>query len=119
MTYFQTVVPITLQLLLTFPLAQTPRQGAKHAAISVTVDPPEATVHVGQTQNFTAIVKGTRSTGTRWTVQEQDGGRVTEGGIYTTPRTMGIYHVFATSTESPRTKAVAKVTVVTEYDTKP
>ena len=86
-------------------------------AISITVDPPEATVHVGQEQRFEAVVKGRYSTGIRWAVAEQNGGRITEEGIYLAPRRVGPYHVIATSEESPGTKAVAKVTVVTEYDT--
>jgi chitinase len=74
-------------------------------------------VHVGQEQRFEAVVKGSHSTGIRWAVAEQNGGRITEEGIYPAPRRVGLYHVIATSEESPGAKAVAKVTVVTEYDT--
>lgn len=118
-SHFQTIVKIALLLPLALPLAPAPCQSVKQAAISVTVDPPEATVHVGQMQRFTAVVKGTDSVGIRWGVEEQDGGRITEDGVYTAPRNMGIYHVVASSKANPRTRAVAKVTVVTEYDTEP
>src|SRR5580700_7804754 len=118
MRRFQTV--LTVALLLPFsavPFAPTPRQSAKQNSASVTINPREATVHVGQTQTFEAVVKGTQSTGIRWAVAERNGGRITEDGVYTAPRHVGLYHVIATSEESPGAKASAKVTVVTEYDT--
>jgi hypothetical protein len=53
----------------------------------VTINPPEAPVHVRQTQTFEAVVKGTHSTGIRWAaVEERNGGRITEDGIYTASR---------------------------------
>lgn len=114
---FQTV--LTVALLLPFssvPFVATPRQSVKQDPASVTINPPEATVHVGQTQTFEAVVKGTHSTGIQWAVEERNGGRITEDGIYTAPRHLGLYHVIAASEENPAAKAVAKVTVVTEYD---
>ena len=117
MSHFQTV--LTVALLLPFsavPFAPTPRQSVKHDSASVTINPHEATVHVGQTQTFEAVVKGTHSTGIRWAVEERNGGRITEDGIYTAPRHLGLYHVVATSEENPTARAFAKVTVVTEYD---
>jgi hypothetical protein len=118
MSHFQTVLTVALLLpFSTLPFAPTPRQSGKQDSVSVTINPPEATVHVGQTQTFEAVVKGTHSTGIRWTVEERNGGRMTEDGIYTAPRHVGLYHVVATSEENPAAKAVAKVTVVTEYDT--
>src|SRR5678816_1837244 len=114
---FQTV--LTVALLLPFSpvtFAQTPQQGAEQGSASVTINPPEATVHVGQTQTFEGVVKGTRSTGIRWAVAERNGGRITEDGIYTAPRHVGLYHVVATSEENPGARAFAKVTVVTESD---
>jgi hypothetical protein len=117
MSHFQIV--LTIALLSPFPtisFVPTPRQGVKQDSASVTINPPEATVHVGQTQTFEAVVRGTESTGIRWAVAERNGGRITEDGIYTAPRHVGLYHVVATSEENPAAKAVAKVTVVTEYD---
>ena len=118
MSHFQTALTVALLLpFFTLPFTPTPRQSGKQNSVSVTINPPEATVHVGQTQTFEAVVKGTQSTGIRWTVEERYGGRITEDGIYTAPRHLGLYHVVATSEENPAAKAVAKVTVVTEYDT--
>jgi hypothetical protein len=117
MSLFQTVLTVTLLLpSSTVPLAATPRQSVKQDSASVTINPSEATVHVGQTQTFEAVVKGTHSTGIRWAVEERNGGHITEDGIYTAPRHLGLYHVTATSEENPAAIAVAKVTVVTEYD---
>ena len=118
MSLFQTVLTVALLLpFYTVLFAPTPPQSVRQVASSVTINPPEATVHVGQTQTFEAVVKGTRSTGIRWAVAERNGGRITEDGIYTAPRHVGLYHVVATSEESPDARAFAKVTVVTEYDT--
>jgi hypothetical protein len=117
MSLFQTLLTVALLLpFSTVPFATTPRQSVKQDSASVTINPPEATVHVGQTQTFEAVVKGTRSTGIRWAVAEPNGGRITEDGIYTAPRHMGLYHVVATSEENPAARAFAKVTVVTESD---
>lgn len=99
------------------PFASTARQSVKRDSASVTINPTEATIHVGEKQTFEAVVKGTQSGGVRWSVQERNGGHITEDGIYTAPRHLGLYHVVATSEENPAARAVAKVTVVTEYDT--
>ena len=116
-SYFSTVLTVALVLPLSAVcFAPTPRQSVNRGSASVTIKPPEATVHVGQTQTFEAIVEGTHSTGVRWAVQERDGGHITEDGIYTAPRHIGLYHVVATSDGNPAAKAVAKVTVVMEYD---
>lgn len=117
MSLFQTVLSVAVLLPISIvPFAPTPRQIAKQDSAFVTINPREATVHVGETQTFEAVVKGTQSTRIRWTVEERNGGRITEDGIYTAPRHVGLYHVVATSEENPAAKAVAKVTVVTEYD---
>jgi predicted secreted protein len=91
-------------------------QGVKQAPISVAVNPPEATVHVGDKQTFTAVVKGTESAGVRWSVEEKNGGQISEAGVYTAPGAPGIYHVLAISKASPGTRSVTKVTVVREAD---
>ncbi len=118
LSQFHVVLTVALLLPLSaVPFAVTSRQSVNRDSASVTINPPEATVHVGQTQTFEAVVKGTHSTGIRWAVEERNGGRITEDGIYTAPRHVGLYHVVATSEENSAAKAVAKVTVVTEYDT--
>jgi len=110
---------LTIALLLQcfpFTLAQSPQLGVKQSPASVAINPHEVTIHAGQRQAFEAVVKGTRSTGTRWAIVERNGGSITEDGIYTAPRHIGLYHVVATSEEDPSAHAFAKVTVVTEYD---
>jgi len=66
MSLFQTVLTVALLLpFYTVLFAPTPPQSVRQVASSVTINPPEATVHVGQTQTFEAVVKGTHSTGIR------------------------------------------------------
>lgn len=118
LSQFQLLLTVTFLLPLSaVPFAATPRQKGNQNSASVTINPTEVTLHVGEKQNFEAVVKGTQSSGIRWAVQERSGGHITEDGIYTAPRYVGLYHIVATSQENPAAKAVAKVTVVTEYDT--
>jgi len=117
MSLFQRVTTVAVLLqFFAFTHARTPQVGVKQDSASVTINPREVTIHVGQTQTFEAVVKGTRSTGIRWAIAERNGGSITEGGIYSAPRHVGLYHVVATSDENPSARAFAKVTVVTESD---
>lgn len=92
--------------------AQTTGQGF----LPVKIDPPEATLYVGETLTFTAVAGGAKNAGIRWSIQEPDGGRITDEGIYTAPRTIGVYHIIASSKTDPRAKATATATVVVHYD---
>jgi len=58
--------------------------------------------------------------GIQWAVQERTAQHNQEG-VYTAPKEIGIYHVIAiaTSDGAALAQAVAKVTVVTHYDTSP
>ena len=114
MSLFRSVLVVAFLLPLT--LAHSPSQGVRQNSASVTINPREVTIHVGQTQTFEAVVKGTRSTGIRWAIAERNAGSITEDGTYTAPHHIGLYHVVATSEENPSARAVAKVTVVTETD---
>ena len=107
---------LILAVLSPFTLAQGPPQGVRQNSASVTINPREVTIHVGQTQTFEAVVKGTRSTGIRWEIAERNAGRIAQDGTYTAPHHIGLYHIVATSEENPAARAVAKVTVVTETD---
>jgi hypothetical protein len=95
--------------------------GQEQAPISILIDAPEATVHIGETQSFMALVNGAVNAGIEWAVQEADGGSITKEGVYTAPKDIGIYHVIAMATIDGATlaRAVAKVTVVMQYDTRP
>jgi len=55
------------------------------ATISIIIDPPEITLHVGQTQSFMALVGGAVNLGIQWAVEEADGGSITREGVYTAP----------------------------------
>jgi hypothetical protein len=93
----------------------------RQATISIAINPRQSTVHVGQTQKFTAVVWGADKAVIKWAVRESDGGSITKEGIYTAPEEIGIYHVIAiaASNGGKQAQAVAKVTVVTHYDTPP
>ena len=89
---------------------------AGQATISIAINPRQSTVHVGQTQKFTAVVWGADKPVIKWAVREPDGGSITKEGIYTAPKEIGIYHVIAIATRNggKQAQAVAKVTVVTQ-----
>jgi chitinase len=93
----------------------------RQATISIAIHPRQSTLHVGQTQKFTAVVWGADKPAINWAVREPNGGSITQEGIYTAPKEIGIYHVIAivTGNGGKQAQAVAKVTVVTHYDTRP
>ena len=91
-----------------------PATSQQTAAIKVT--PAKATVYVGETQNFTALLEGAKSGAINWSIREPHGGKITEEGAYTAPREIGIYHIVASSKTDSRAEAVATVTVVQHYD---
>jgi hypothetical protein len=67
------------------------------------------------------LLGGGVNLGIEGAVREADGGSITKEGVYTAPKEIGIYHVIAiaTSDGDALAKAVAKITVVTHYDTPP
>ena len=81
--------------------------GQGQATISIMIDPPEATVHIGETQSCMALVNGAVNAGIQWAVQEADGGSITKEGVYTAPKGIGIYHVIAVATIDGATLAQA------------
>jgi len=89
MSRFHRVVTIAVLFLPTLPFASSWGQKLQPPTIFVTIQPPEVTVHAGLTQRFKAVVKGTESTAVRWEVEEQDGGRINEEGMYVAPRLIG------------------------------
>lgn len=94
-----------------------PAQQDKQESVSLAIRPEQVTLNVGQTQRFSAEVKGApAATVIEWAVKES-GGNITQEGVFTA-RSFGIYHVFAFATSGHITlrHAVAKVTVVTQYD---
>ena len=106
---------LIVPLFLAIPLAAQPDD--KQGAVSLTVEPARITLSAGQTQRFSAEVKGApAATVIIWAVREQ-GGNISQDGVFTA-RIVGIYHVIAIATSGSITlkHAVAKVTVVAQYD---
>jgi hypothetical protein len=81
--------------------------------IQVTVFPATVALFPGGTQTFTSAVLGLSNTDTSWTVQEANGGIVTNTGFYTAPTVLGFYHVVATSVGDATHSSSATVTVTT------
>jgi formylglycine-generating enzyme required for sulfatase activity len=86
------------------------------APVTLTVDPAEATVEVGATQQFTATVTGTANTAVTWSV---DGGAangsIDPSGLYMAPATVpdpARVTVTATSVADASASGAAEVTIV-------
>ena len=109
----------TAWLLLWLSLAYT-ATAQSDPAISLTVVPSDSTLHVGQTLAFTAVVTGASDAAIQWSVQEPNGGAISDDGIYFAPQEIGIYHVLVLALSNGLTaQTIAKVTVVNLYDTPP
>jgi hypothetical protein len=105
---------LIVPLLLAIPVAA---QIDSRGTLSVAVDPPHLTLNAAQEQRFSAQVKGApASTAIMWSVREH-GASVSQDGIFIA-RVVGIYHVmaFVVGDGHILRSAVAKVTVVAEYD---
>jgi len=86
------------------------------ASVTVTIIPTNATLFAGETQTFVATVVGIDNKGVNWSVEEEDGGAITDLGRYTAPKIQGVYHITATSRSRPEVMAVATVTVLAYCD---
>lgn len=87
--------------------------------ITVTIVPSKTTLYAGETQTFAARIVGIDDQAVNWSVDEQDGGAITELGLYTAPKIQGVYHIIATSKLKPEAKSIAIVTVLTYCDPVP
>lgn len=101
-------------------VAQSLADTAKSASALVSVTPPpvaisltptSATVAVGATQQFTALVTGSTNTAASWSVQESAGGIVSASGLYTAPASGGTFHVIANAAADASKSASAAVSV--------
>jgi hypothetical protein len=81
--------------------------------IEVKVSPATVTIAPGATQIFTASVVGLSDTTVTWSVQEANGGFITNEGVYTAPSAAGFYHVVATSVADPTRSGSNIITVTT------
>jgi hypothetical protein len=91
----------------------------RSAKTTVIIIPAKATLFAGETQTFAASVIGIDDKAVNWSVEEQDGGAITDLGQYTAPKIQGVYHITATSRAKPAANAVATVTVLTYWDPLP
>jgi WD40 repeat protein len=81
--------------------------------IEVKVSPTTVTLAPGAAQNFTASVVGLSDTTVTWSVQEANGGSITNDGVYIAPPATGFYHVVATTVADPTRAGTSIVTVTT------
>lgn len=92
---------------------------APQPLVSITLSPGTSTVSGGSAITFTAMVSGTTSTGTTWTVDGIANGNTTVGTlsgtgnsrVYTAPGTSGTHTIRATSTADTNKTASSTVTV--------
>jgi hypothetical protein len=85
--------------------------------VAVSISPSGATLTTGGTQQFSATVTGTTTTGVKWSVDDIAGGNSTTGtissaGLYSAPSAAGSHKVTATSVADPSKSASATVSVV-------
>jgi hypothetical protein len=81
---------------------------------SIDVSPPTAELLIGGELQFTANVQGLIDNSVTWSVDEVDGGTVTEDGLYMAPMSPGVFHVRATSVANPSLTDFALVSVVSQ-----
>jgi uncharacterized protein YjdB len=89
------------------------------AKVTVTIIPAKATLFAGETLTFVATVVGIDNRTVNWSVEEEDGGIITDIGRYTAPKIQGVYHITATSKGRPETTAIATITVLAYCDPLP
>ncbi len=80
------------------------------ASVSVNLNPNNASLTTGGTQQFSASVSGSANTAVTWSLASGSG-TVSSTGLYTAPATAGSATVIATSVADPRSSALANVTV--------
>ncbi len=86
--------------------------GDSHIGELLTVTPDTANVVAGTTQSFAVSGQGTSNTAVAWSVDEgSSGGSISADGVYTAPRTRGMYHVRAVSTAGRNRFGTATVNV--------
>ncbi len=88
--------------------------------VAVTTNVSTATIAAGGAQTFTATVTPAAvSQAVTWSVQEANGGTITQAGVYTAPSTAGTYHVLATSQADTTKVATITITVTAVVVTAP
>lgn len=95
---------------------QPASSASSETAISITVTPSRAQLAPGQSQQFTATVKGADNNAVLWKVDNVQGGNstagtISNGGLYTAPSSAGQHSVSASSVADPTRSAGAQITV--------
>ena len=75
------------------------------------VDPASTAVAPGGGVDFSASMKGLARNTVKWSVDEPEGGTISDTGHYQAPARAGTFHVTATSTLDPAASARATVVV--------
>jgi Tol biopolymer transport system component len=83
--------------------------------VTVSISPGSPTPLVNQTVQLLATVKGTSNTAVTWSIQETNGGTISEAGLYQAPWSVGNYHVVATSAADKTKSATAAVAVSAKF----
>jgi hypothetical protein len=109
---------VFLQLIVLLATTLSAQQNEKQA-LSLAIDPPRITLKAGETQRFTAHIKGA-PTESRilWAVldSERDVSSISQDGVFTA-RIVRIYRVLAIATiDGTEVKAVAKATVLGQVE---
>jgi hypothetical protein len=116
----RTLFPLVVFLLLCFAAPILAAQQGEKQEVSLTIEPAHITLNAGETQKFSArLVGAPASTVVAWAVpySERDVSTVSQDGLFRA-KVVGIYRVFAVATSNNIVlkTAVAKVTVVAQYD---
>ena len=75
------------------------------------LEPTSVKLSQGEIFTFSLTVKGVDTPRIRWSIDEPDGGSITQTGIYTAPFRPGLYNVVATATTEGQPIAAAVVQV--------
>lgn len=82
---------------------------SKPVTLALSISPSTASITTGGTQQFSASITGTSSTGVNWLAS--GGGTISSTGLYTAGTNPGTYTVTATSLADGSTSAQAKVMI--------
>jgi plastocyanin len=77
----------------------------------VVIEPASVKLAPGETYAFNVKVKGIDSAKIQWSVDESDGGSISQTGLYSAPSRPGYYHVIATAQTDGQPNATASVRV--------
>ncbi|MDR0499094.1 MAG: hypothetical protein LBH03_05090 [Holophagales bacterium] len=75
------------------------------------IEPASVKLAPGETYTFNVKIKGIDSAKIQWSIDESNGGSITQTGLYTAPSNSGYYHVVATAQTDGQPSALASVRV--------